>query len=119
MTSDDSRLRVIESDDVLRVEFVDRSILDEAHIKQIGDELTGLVMARDSPKIILIFRHVEHLSSAALGTLITVHNKVKGKSGQLRLAEIDDQIREVFEITRLNTLFDIHDTEQSALSSLT
>jgi anti-sigma B factor antagonist len=67
--------------------------------------------------VLLNFVNVEHLSSAALGTLIAVSNHVKQKGGQLRLANIDPQILEVFVITKLNKLFQIHDTEAAAVQS--
>ena len=117
MTSAASRLRVADIDGVTRIEFVDRNILDEANIQQIGDEIGRLIDAQESPKVLISFDNVDHLSSAALGTLITINNKVKGKNGQLRLAEIDKQIYEVFVITKLNKLFQIHETAAQALGS--
>ena len=67
--------------------------------------------------MLLNFANVEHLSSAALGTLITINNKVKQKGGQLRLSNIDPQILEVFVITKLNKLFQIHNDEAAAVQS--
>ncbi len=61
---------------------------------------------------------VDHLSSAALGTLITINNKVKVKGGQLRLSDINPQIYEVFTITKLNKLFKIFPTVKDAQESL-
>jgi len=104
-------------DNVTQVEFVDRNILDEANIQQIGEEISSLVEASAKPKILISFANVDHLSSAALGTLITIHNKVKAKGGQLRLANIDPQIHEVFVITKLNKLFEIHETVRDAIAS--
>lgn len=117
MTHTDSRLRIKQTDGVTRVEFIDRNILDEANIQSIGDELGAMIDAAASPKLLISFANVDHLSSAALGALITVNNRVRAKSGQLRLADIDPQIYEVFVITRLNQLFEIHDTSDQALSS--
>ena len=71
------------------------------------------------PKVLISFDNVDHLSSAALGTLITINNKIRGKDGQLRLANIDPQIYEVFVITKLNKLFQIHDSAEQALASFT
>jgi len=99
------------------VEFVDRNILDEASIQRIGEEIINLAEAEDEPKLLIRFTNVDHLASAALGTLITIHNTVKRKGGQLRLADIDPQIYEVFEITRLVGLFEIHETAEEARSS--
>lgn len=117
VTPGTSRLRVSEHDDVTRIEFVDRNILDEANIQQIGAEITRLVDAKPHPKILISFDNVDHLSSAALGTLITINNRIRGKDGQLRLANIDPQIYEVFVITKLNKLFQIHQTTQQAMAS--
>ena len=56
-------------------------------------------------------------SGAALGTLITINNKIRSKDGQLRLANIDQQIYEVFVITKLNTIFEVHETAEEALAA--
>jgi anti-sigma B factor antagonist len=117
MPSATSRLRVNEQDGVTRIEFVDRNILDEANIQQIGAEITKIVDGQPKPRILISFANVDHLSSAALGTLITINNRVRSKDGQLRLANIDPQIYEVFVITKLNKLFQIHDTTQAAMAS--
>jgi anti-sigma B factor antagonist len=115
----DSRIRVKRFDDVTQVEFIDRNILDEANIQIIGDEIAALVDGSPKPKLIISFANVEHLSSAALGTLITINNRVRGRQGQLRLSNIDPQIYEVFAITRLNKLFQIHPTSDEAMKSFT
>ncbi|MEM9066294.1 MAG: STAS domain-containing protein [Planctomycetota bacterium] len=117
MSPSDSRLKVSKNEAVTVVEFIDRNILDEGNIQAIGDEIAGLIDAEETPKLVISFDNVDHLSSAALGTLITINNKIRPKGGQLRLANIDPQIYEVFVITRLNKLFEIHDTTDDALSS--
>jgi anti-sigma B factor antagonist len=122
MASSDSRLRVRRQDatggPVTVVEFIDRNILDEANIEAIGDEITELIDTDKSPRLIISFANVDHLSSAALGKLININNKVKAKAGALRLAAIDPQIYEVFAITRLNKLFSIHETVDDAGKSM-
>ncbi|MEX2219482.1 MAG: STAS domain-containing protein [Phycisphaerales bacterium] len=112
-----SRLRVKTVGDVTQVEFIDRNILDEANIQLIGEELGTLIESSARPRLLISFSNVDHLSSAALGALITVRNKINGKSGQLRLSDIDPQIYEVFAITKLNKLFEIHATAAEAIAS--
>jgi anti-sigma B factor antagonist len=114
----DSRIRVKKIDQVVHVQFIDRNILDEANIKLIEEDIMKIIDGEPQPKMVISFADVEHLSSAALGTLITVNNKIKARSGRLRLADIDPQILEVFVITRLNKLFDIHPSSEAALKSL-
>ncbi len=117
MPTGSSRLRVRHEQDITQVEFIDRNILDEANIQQIGEEIASLIDASSNPKLLINFANVDHLSSAALGTLITINNKMKARRGQLRLANIDPQIYEVFKITKLDKLFSIHPTAESALAS--
>jgi anti-sigma B factor antagonist len=101
----------------VRIGFLERNILEEASIQQIGEEIAHQIDSQPNPKILIDFTDVEHLSSAALGTLITVNNKIRQKGGQLRLANIDSQIYEVFVITKLNKLFQIHDDAEQAVDS--
>ncbi len=117
MTSTASHIRVQDLNGVKRIEFVERNILDEANIQQIGEEIGRVVDGQDEPKVLISFLNVDHLSSAALGTLITINNKIRGREGQLRLAEIDPQIYEVFVITKHNKLFQIFDSSEQAMAS--
>lgn len=117
MATRESRLAVEHDGDIIKVELLDRNILEEAAIQQIGEEISALIDQTNNPKILINFSNVEHLSSAALGTLITVNNKVRQKGGQLRLTHIDSQIYEVFVITRLNKLFQIYDDNDQAVES--
>ncbi len=115
----DSRLVVRKEVDIIRIEFLDRNIIEEAGIQQIGDEILLLIDEAANPKLLISFENVEHLSSAALGTLITINNRIRQKGGQLRLANIDPQIYEVFVITKLNKLFEIHEGAEAAIASFT
>ena len=117
MAQAESRLTVQRDGEVTVIRFMDRNILDEASIQAIGEEILQHVGASTSPKLLIDFTNVDHLSSAALGTLITVNNKVRQKDGQLRLCNIDPQIYEVFVITKLNKLFQIYDDAAQATQS--
>jgi anti-sigma B factor antagonist len=109
------RLEVEDIGDVTVVNFTDRKILDEQNIQLIGEQLFSLVDESGRKKILLNFGNVEYLSSAALGKLITLNKKLQAAGGKLILCNIDPQIYEVFEITKLNKLFNIKAEEQAAL----
>jgi len=110
-------LAVSHQKDVRIVEFTNNRILDEANIAEIGQGLSGLVEEQQTPKLLLDFNTVDHLSSAALGMLINVNNRIKQKNGQLRLTNIKPQIFEVFVITKLNKLFKIHHSRADGVAS--
>ncbi|HEV3263681.1 MAG TPA: STAS domain-containing protein [Gemmataceae bacterium] len=111
------RLEVEDIGDVTVVNFTDRKILDEQNIQVIGEQLFSLVDEAGRRKILLNFGNVEYLSSAALAKLITLNKKVQQTGGRLILCNIDTQIYEVFEITKLNKLFNIYPGEQEALQA--
>jgi anti-sigma B factor antagonist len=116
MEQPSSHLRIRRSDNVSIVEFADRKILEELSIQEIGEELHQMVESESGIQLLLNFKNVDHLSSAALGMLITLNKKVKEQNGDLKLSDINRQIFEVFKITRLNRVFDIHETADQALS---
>src|ERR1700738_1865261 len=111
------RLEVEDIGDVTVVNFTDRKILDEQNIQVIGEQLFSLVDEVGRRKLLLNFANVEYLSSAALAKLITLTKKLQQVGGGLILCNISEQIYEVFEITKLNKLFNIHREEQEALQA--
>jgi anti-sigma B factor antagonist len=119
MDQPSSHLKIRRADGIAVVEFADRKILEELSIQEIGEELMRLVESEPGVRLLLNFRNVDHLSSAALGMLITLNRKVQEQKGQLKLSDINRQIYEVFKITKLNRLFEIHDTAEEALAGFT
>ena len=111
------RIEVSKVKDVTVVKFLDRKIIDEAGIQELGLELFGLVEQEDHRSILLNFATVEFLSSAALGKLITLDRKVKSHKGKLKMSNIRPEILDVFQITKLNKVFDIRSDEAEAISA--
>ena len=83
--ADTSPIRTRQDGALTRVEFTERSIIDEVVIQGIGRELLKIVESQPAPKLLLDFSGVQHLSSAALGVLITVHTKTKSRGGRMAL----------------------------------
>jgi anti-sigma B factor antagonist len=111
------RIDVSKVGEVTVVKFVDKKILDEASIQELGVELFSLVEHDNRKSVLLNFSNVEFLSSAALGKLITLDRKVKAAKGRLKMSNIRPEIFEVFQITKLNKVFDIRTDEVEAISA--
>jgi anti-sigma B factor antagonist len=118
MSETTSLLRIDRNGTVTCVGFTQSSIIDEVVIQRIGKELLSQVDAAASPRLAIDFTGVEHLSSAALGVLISVHNRIKAQEGQLRLCGIAKPIFEVFKITRLDRLFQTCGTLDEAVRAI-
>lgn len=117
MEQPSSHLKIKRDGPVSVVEFADRKILEELSIQEIQEELKQVVEAEPGIRLLLDFANVDHLASAALGTLITLHKKVQEQNGALKLSNINRQIFQVFKITRLNRVFDIYDTSEQAMKA--
>lgn len=117
MTDEAPRLEIKDRDTVTEAVFLDRKILDESNIQQIGKKLTTLIQTNPGIRLLLNFGRVAHLSSAALGMLITLSKRVSEQNGLLKLSDIHPKIYEVFVITKLNKLFDIYDHATEAMTS--
>lgn len=116
--ADEQRIDIEDIDDITVVRFKDKKILDETNIQLIGNQLFGLVDEDGRKKIVLDFANVDYLSSAALGKLISMHKKVSGAKGQLRLCNIQKDILEVFTITKLDKVLKIVPNLEKAVAAL-
>ena len=104
--------------DVTVIQLTDRKILDEMNITEIGGQLNGLAAEAKVPKLVIDFSNVAHMSSSALGMLITLRKRIAERGGRLCLCGIQPSILEVFVITRLNEIFDIFETRAQALDAI-
>ena len=58
--------------------------------------------------IIVQLEHVRFIDSSGLGALLSGHKHMALKSGQFALANIQPQVLSMFELTRLNRVFEIY-----------
>jgi anti-sigma B factor antagonist len=69
----------------------------------------------DTPKVLIDFGGVEFISSAVLGKLIKLNGRLQSRGGELRLSSLNDRLGEVFRITGLDRLFEIHEGRDDAV----
>jgi anti-sigma B factor antagonist len=59
-------------------------------------------------QIIVQLEHVRFIDSSGLGALLSGNKHIIAKSGKLALANIQKQVLSMFELTRLNRVFEIY-----------
>ena len=118
MTEDGSQVDVAVENDVIIATLLDKKILDELSISRISGKLNELAGSQVKPQMVLDFANVGHMSSSALGMIITLHKRIRERGGRLQLCNIQPAIFEVFVITRLNEIFSIFSSRQEAIASL-
>jgi anti-sigma B factor antagonist len=99
------------------VRFGEHRILDEMTVNKIADELYAVAERADCPYLLLNFASVVRLSSVMLGKLLMLQRKMEAKGGKLRLCDLEPEVREVFESTKLIQIFDIRDSELDGIKS--
>lgn len=67
-------------------------------------------------KILVDFTDTAYIDSSGLGVLVSLSKKVREKGGELRLSNLNEDVRTLFELTKLDTLFQIADTREQALA---
>lgn len=67
-------------------------------------------------KFLIDFEESSYIDSSGLGVLVSLSKKVREAGGSLRLSGLNDDLRTLFELTKLDTLFHIADTRAAALS---
>ena len=57
------------------------------------------------------------MDSSGLATLVEIYKNMHKYEGTIKLVKLSDKVKGLFEITKLNKLFEIFDDETAALDS--
>jgi anti-sigma B factor antagonist len=83
-------------------------------------ELKDLVQAaldRGDRRLLINFSRTGYIDSSGLGALVSISKKIREAGGELRLSGLNEDLRSLFELTKLDTLFAIAETPKQALAS--
>ncbi|MDA0328489.1 MAG: STAS domain-containing protein [Gemmatimonadetes bacterium] len=78
--------------------------------QQVLDQLEG-----GDLKFVIDFANTGYIDSSGLGVLVSLSKKIREQGGELRLASLNEDLRTLFELTKLDTLFRIADSKEKAL----
>ena len=68
-------------------------------------------------KVLIYFTKTGYIDSSGLGVLVSLSKKIRDEGGDLRLAGLNEDLKTLFELTKLDTLFAITDSAQEALAA--
>jgi anti-sigma B factor antagonist len=73
---------------------------------------TGISEALDhvERRFVIDFSRTGYIDSSGLGALVSISKKVREQGGELRLSGLNEDLRSLFELTKLDTRFAISDT---------
>lgn len=67
-------------------------------------------------RLVVNFEAVNYMDSSGLATLVEVYRRMKAASGQLVLCGVNERVRSIFELTKLDRFFTICANEEEALA---
>ncbi len=68
-------------------------------------------------KILLNLADVNYIDSSGLGELVSGYTTVKNHGGQLKLLNLTKKVNDLLQVTKLYTVFEVHDNEARAVQS--
>ena len=67
--------------------------------------------------IVLNLADVTYIDSSGIGELVSSFTAVKKEGGELKLLHLTKKVHDLLLITKLFTVFDVHDDEEKAIAS--
>ena len=95
---------------------VPRGDLDLAAADQMKRTLTTLV-DEGGLKVLVDLEHVGYIDSSGMGALVAALKHARAAGGDLRLCALQDDVRAIFEMTRLIKALTVHTTRVEALGA--
>jgi anti-sigma B factor antagonist len=88
-----------------------------------GDEANALrdflrEALAETPRMVLNLAGVTYIDSGGLGILVGVYSSARGAGADIKLTGLGQRLRDVLQITKLATVFEVFNTEQEALAAL-
>src|SRR5712692_4250716 len=60
---------------------------------------------------------INYIDSSGIGELVSAFTSVSNQGGQLKLLSLTKKVHDLLQITKLYTVFDVHDDEAKAIGS--
>ncbi len=99
--------------DVVTAEGRLDGIYSSAFANQVGELITG-----ENPKVLIDFSSIDFVTSAGLRAVLLLMKKAKASGGSFALCGLNDQVREVLDISGLAEMFSIHPGRAEGLAAL-
>ncbi|MBV9082977.1 MAG: STAS domain-containing protein [Acidobacteriaceae bacterium] len=72
---------------------------------------------KGNKKILLNLSDVSYIDSSGIGELVSGFTTVTNGGGQLKLVGLSKRVKDLLQITKLYTVFDVYDDEAAAIRS--
>lgn len=109
------KLNIRQADNVVVVDVSGRIVLGEGS-NVVRDTLRDLT-AKGNKKILLNLGDVSYIDSSGIGELVAGYTSAANAGGELKLLGLTKRAKDLLQVTKLYTVFDVHEEEAHALRS--
>ena len=101
----------------------DVSVVDVAGRITLGEGSSALrdllreMVGKGQKQILLNLGEVSYIDSSGIGELVSGFTTVTNSGGQLKLLNLNKRVKDLLQITKLYTVFDVHEDEAGAVRS--
>jgi anti-sigma B factor antagonist len=81
------------------------------------DVVTGLAEEKKLDLVINLAK-VKWISSTGLGIMVSARSRFAKEGGVIKLCNPNDRVLGILQVTRLNLIFDVYNSEKEAINSL-
>jgi anti-sigma B factor antagonist len=75
------------------------------------------LVAKNQNKILLNLADVSYIDSSGIGELVSGYTTVTNTGGALKLLNLNKRVKDLLQITKLYTVFEVHEDEAAAIRS--
>jgi anti-sigma B factor antagonist len=102
-------------DGVTILDLSGRITLGEGSV-QLRDAIRDLI-SKGEKNILLSLGDVSYIDSSGLGELVSAFTTAKNQNAEVKLLNLTKKVKDVLQVTKLYTVFDIYDDEAHAIGS--
>ena len=101
----------------------DVTVIDVAGRITLGEGSSALrealrdLVSKNQKKILLNLGEVTYIDSSGIGELVSGFTTVTNSGGSLKLLNLNKRVKDLLQITKLYTVFDVHEDEAAAIRS--
>jgi anti-sigma B factor antagonist len=101
----------------------DVTVIDVAGRITLGEGSSALrealrdLVGKGQKKILLNLGEVAYIDSSGIGELVSGFTTVTNSGGMLKLLNLNKRVKDLLQITKLYTVFDVHEDEAGAIRS--
>lgn len=92
--------------------------LDHHITNEVRDGIDSILNSKPIKNIIFDFKNIKFMDSSGIGVIIGRYKKISNEGGKVSVVNVNDRVRKIFDLSGMDKIISIYDTNEEAISSL-